>query len=152
MDDRATRRNDVSESDGKQAIKPPLKVFLVEDSTLIRERLAEALSSSGRVEIVGHADDQSSAIAALREAPCDAVVLDLDLKQGNGLEVLKSLRAGKGVRTPPVVIVFTNYVDPHYRAQSMRLGANFFFDKARDFDRVREIIEKLAVPGGIVPA
>ena len=83
-----------------EAARRFLKVFLVEDSTLIRERLTESLSSSGRVEIVGHADDQSSAIAALHEAPCDAVVLDLDLKQGNGLEVLKSLRKDAGSANP----------------------------------------------------
>jgi len=128
--------------------RTPVKLFLVEDSALIRERLAEELASAGRIEVVGAAETQSAAIAALRDLPCDAIILDLDLKQGNGFEVLKRVRANhRGPR--PLVIVFTNYVYPHYRNESMRLGADFFFDKAQDFDRLRETIEKfLPADGG----
>jgi len=120
-----------------------LRVFLVEDSSLIRERLGEDIASAGRIEVVGYAETEDAAIAALHEQQCDVIILDLDLRQGNGFEVLKSVRADPaGPR--PLVIVFTNYVYPHYRSQSVRLGADYFFDKARDFDRVREVIEDLA--------
>ena len=120
-----------------------LRVFLVEDSVLIRERLGEDIASAGRIEVVGYAETEAAAVAALQAHPCDVIILDLDLKQGNGFEVLKSVRADHtGPR--PLVIVFTNYVYPHYRSQSVRLGADYFFDKARDFDRVREVIEDLA--------
>lgn len=121
--------------------RTPVKLFLVEDSALIRERLAEEIASAGRIEVVGAAETEFGAIAALQDLQCDAIILDLDLKQGNGFEVLKWVRAAhRGPR--PLIIVFTNYVYPQYRNQSMRLGADFFFDKAQDFDRVRETIEK----------
>ena len=120
-----------------------LRVFLVEDSALIRERLGEDIASAGRIDVVGYAETEAEAVAALHERQCDVIILDLDLRQGNGFEVLKSVRADPaGPR--PLVIVFTNYVYPHYRSQSVRLGADYFFDKARDFDRVREVIEDLA--------
>ncbi len=120
-----------------------LRVFLVEDSALIRERLGEDIASAGRIEVVGYAETETAAIAALHELHCDVIILDLDLRQGNGFEVLKSVRAERtGPR--PLVIVFTNYVYPHYRNQSVRWGADFFFDKARDFERVREVIQDLA--------
>ena len=101
--------------------------------------------------MVGIAETESAAIAALRGLACDAIILDLDLKQGNGFEVLKWVRAGhRGPR--PLIIVFTNYVYPQYRNQSMRLGADFFFDKAQDFDRLRETIDKfLPADGGRPP-
>ena len=120
-----------------------LRVFLVEDSALIRERLGEDIASAGRIDVVGYAETEAEAVAALQERQCDVIILDLDLRQGNGFEVLKSVRSDPaGPR--PLVIVFTNYVYPHYRSQSVRLGADYFFDKARDFERVREVIEDLA--------
>ncbi|HXC37610.1 MAG TPA: response regulator [Burkholderiales bacterium] len=121
----------------------PVRVFLVEDSPKIRERLVEGISMAGKVEVVGCADTEAGAQDSLARLDCDVVVLDLDLKQGNGLRVLQWLRAGS-TRTRPVVIVFTNYVMSHYRTQSLRLGADFFFDKARDFDRVLEVIQGVA--------
>ncbi|HLU77889.1 MAG TPA: response regulator [Burkholderiales bacterium] len=119
----------------------PVRVLLIEDSAIIRERLAESIVEPGRIEIVGQADCEGDALRALRDTPCDAVVLDLQLKQGSGLGVLKSARARPG---EPVYIVFTNYDFPHYREKSAQLGASFFFDKAREHARVREVLEDMA--------
>lgn len=131
--------------------RKPVKLFLVEDSALIRERLAEEFASAGRIEIVGNAETESEAIEALQDLQCDAIILDLDLRQGNGFEVLKRVRSDR--RGPrPLIIVFTNYVYPHYRNESVRLGADFFFDKARDFDRVRETIERFTPTHGSTSA
>jgi DNA-binding NarL/FixJ family response regulator len=125
----------------------PVRVFLVEDSPMIRERLIEGISSEGKVEVIGYSDTEAGAEKSLARLDCDVVVLDLDLKQGNGLRVLEWLRAGSTLARP-VVIIFTNYVLQHYRTRSMQLGADYFFDKARDFDRVLEVIEKVASPPG----
>ena len=120
----------------------PIRVFLVEDSTIIRERLSESIIQEGRIEVAGYADTETDALHALRETAFDAVVLDLQLKRGSGLAVLKAMRAGDVA--PPVFIVFTNYDFPHYRAKSTQLGADYFFDKAREYDRVREVLEDIA--------
>ena len=127
--------------------RTPVRLFLVEDSALIRERLAEELVSAGRIEVIGTAETQIAAIAELQELQCDAIILDLDLKQGNGFEVMRWVRAShRGPR--PLIIVFTNYSYPEYRNESMRLGADFFFDKGQDFDRLRETIEKFLPADG----
>jgi DNA-binding response OmpR family regulator len=120
-------------------IARPLKVFLVEDSKLIRERLEEALGNA----IAGFADSEATAMPALHNSDFDAIILDLQLRHGNGLAVLRRVRAEKpGPR--PVIIVFTNFATPHFREVSMRCGADYFFDKSRDYDRVREVLEDLA--------
>jgi len=121
---------------------PPLRVFLVEDSPIIRERLTESLTAPGRIEIVGHADTEQTAIAALTGADWDALVLDLQLKQGTGLGVLKAIAAAR----PPgsKVIVLTNYAIPQFRDRSVALGADFFFDKSREYYRVRSVLEEMA--------
>jgi DNA-binding NarL/FixJ family response regulator len=120
----------------------PLRVLLIEDSPLIRERLAESLATPGRVEIVGQADSEQAAIGLLAAAPWDVMVLDLQLRHGTGLGVLRALTT----RRPPKakVIVLTNYAFPQYRAKSLALGADYFFDKAREYHRVREVLDTLA--------
>lgn len=118
-----------------------VRVFIVEDSPVIRERLTESVTSPGRIEVVGYAESESGAVEALRDAQWDAVILDLQLKDGNGLRVLKALRAAKEGK---LVIVLTNYAFPQYRARSEQLGADYFFDKSREYHRVREVLEQRA--------
>src|SRR5881227_4001635 len=131
-------------SDGVSQVNnvTPLRVLLIEDSPLIRERLFESLVDPGRIEIVGEADTEEAAISLLSAAPWDVLVLDLQLKHGTGLGVLRSLISH---RAPDAkVIVLTNYAFPQYRAKSFALGADFFFDKAREYHRVREVLDTLA--------
>jgi len=121
----------------------PLRVFLVEDSAVIRERLTESISALPHVEVVGHAATESEAISALEQVPSDAVVLDLQLRAGHGLNVLKALRETSS-RPRLTVIVLTNFTSPQYRGRSMEIGADYFFDKSRDYDRVCDVLEDLA--------
>ena len=72
----------------------PLRVLLIEDSPLIRERLFESLVDPGRIEIVGEADTEQAAVALLTAEPWDVLVLDLQLKHGTGLGVLRALIQG----------------------------------------------------------
>jgi two-component system OmpR family response regulator len=118
-----------------------VRVFIVEDSPVIRERLTESLSSPGRIDVVGYAESEANAVAALQAGDWDAVILDLQLKEGNGLRVLKALRAA---REGKLIIVLTNYAFPQYRARSEQLGADYFFDKSREYHRVREVLEQRA--------
>ena len=120
-----------------------LRVILVEDSPIIRARLAETLSEIPNLEIIGQAESESDALALLDGGGWDAVVLDLQLRQGTGLGVLRKLKqAGRPSKSK--VIVFTNYAFPQYRDRSMSFGADFFFDKAREFHRVRDVLADLA--------
>ena len=120
----------------------PLRVLLIEDSPLIRERLAETIVEAGRVEIVGQADSEQAAIGLIASTPWHAMVLDLQLRHGTGLGVLRALVS---VRPPGArVIVLTNYAFPQYRAKSLALGADHFLDKAREYHRVHEILDALA--------
>src|SRR3954470_17913591 len=123
-----------------------LRVIIVEDSALIRARLTESLGEIANLEIVDLIDTEGAALTAMREGAWDAAVLDLQLKQGTGLGLLKSL--AQGVRRPNTkIIVFTNYAFPQYRDRSLALGADYFFDKSREFHRVREVLQGLASGG-----
>lgn len=120
-----------------------LRVVIVEDSALIRARLSESLAEIPNLVIVDQVENEAAAVAVLREGRWDAVVLDLQLRQGTGLGVLKALAQGARPENAKV-IVFTNYAFPQYRDRSLALGADYFFDKAREFHRVREVLNSLA--------
>ncbi len=118
-----------------------LKVLLVEDSRVLADRLMELIDQTAAVDLVGHVDNERDAIALLHRKHVDVVILDLQLRQGTGFGVLKSLATDT---KKPCVIVLTNYDLPEYRREATHLGADHFLDKSREYHRVPEILEALA--------
>jgi DNA-binding NarL/FixJ family response regulator len=70
-------------------------------------------------------------------------VLDLQLRTGHGFNVLKAVRS-RPYGSQLIVVVFTNFTSSQYRDRCMEMGADYFFDKSREFHRVREVLAKLA--------
>jgi len=120
----------------------PLRVFLVEDNPMIRERLIESLTSTGRIDVVGYAESEREAVDALADGRWDAVLLDLQLKQGNGLGVLRAI--GPSRPHGAKILVLTTYAIPQYRDRSLALGADAFFDKSREYDRAVDMLSEFA--------
>ena len=117
------------------------KVFLVEDSLPVRERLSALLTAGGTNEIVGTAAGAREAIAAILAARPDAVVLDLNLAQGSGFDVLRAVRDA----APEIdFYMLSNFASEPYRRHAASLGARGFFDKTSEFERVREILAERA--------
>jgi DNA-binding NarL/FixJ family response regulator len=125
-----------------------LRVLIVEDSPIVAERLSESLLAVRGLRIIDTIDRENKAIEALERGGIDVVVLDLRLNRGTGFGVLRALSARAeandgGREARPVVIIFTNYDLPEYRRQALALGADYFLDKARDFERLPGLIETL---------
>ncbi len=120
-----------------------MKVYLVEDSPVLRDRVMESLAEDDRVAVVGHAETEDAALAGIAAAAPDAVILDIQLKRGNGLNVLRRL-ARLGLARLPTVIVLTNFAEPEYRRRAIAAGCDFFFDKSSEFDRVADVLGTLA--------
>lgn len=120
----------------------PVRVFVVEDSPFVRERLIESLTVAGTVEVIGQAEGEAEAVAALRAVPWNALVLDLELKQGTGFGVLRAIAPCRPEGAK--IIVLTNYAVKPMREASLALGADFVFDKMRETPRVREVLDAMA--------
>lgn len=122
-----------------------LKTFLVEDSPVIRSNLVAALEDLAPVQIVGFAetaDEACDQLKALDEpGACDLAIVDVFLKAGSGLDVLRCLRGqGSSVRR----VVLTNYASPEMRAQCLELGAEKVFDKSRDIEALVDYCNEIA--------
>jgi DNA-binding NarL/FixJ family response regulator len=116
--------------------KKIVKVFIVDDSAVLRERLITILSELKGIEIIGQAKGPLEAQEAIPKLKPDVVILDIRMPGGKGIDVLENIKKGK---SPPIVIMFTNYPYPQYRKKYMDAGADFFFDKSTEFDKITEI-------------
>lgn len=112
---------------------PPLKTYIVEDSQIIRDDLIATLEELLPVEVVGTAEDESSAVHWLTQPnnEVDLVIVDIFLKGGSGLGVI---RATNGLPQRHKLVVLTNYATPEIRRKCLALGANKVFDKSNDID------------------
>jgi DNA-binding NarL/FixJ family response regulator len=109
-----------------------LRVFVVEDSGVFRDALAEALGEIPAT-IVGHAEDEATAAAWLEANACDLVIVDLWLRTGSGLGLMRTLHAAP--RTFRWVVL-SSFVDESTRRAATALGAGRAFDKASDMDQL----------------
>jgi DNA-binding NarL/FixJ family response regulator len=113
------------------------KVFIVEDSPPVLERLSALLGALPNTQIVGHAAGAEEAVRAIMAAQPDLVLLDLRLAQGTGFDVLIELHE----KAPGIELyMLSNYASEPYRRQAERLGARGFFDKSGDMQRVRDAV------------
>ena len=123
----------------------PLKVFLADDSSLVRERLVAMLAEVPGIEIVGHAEDAFSALEAISILKPDVVVLDIYMPGSvTGMYVLERMR---NERHAPLIIMLTNYSYEQYKKRCLAAGAAYFFDKSNEFERVPEVLLELLSKG-----
>jgi DNA-binding NarL/FixJ family response regulator len=111
----------------------PLKTYIVEDSRVIRENLIATLEELVPAEVVGVAEDEATAVQWLT-APhhaAELVIVDIFLKAGSGLGVLRALQDHLPRRT---LVVLSNYTTPEMRRKCLALGADRVFDKSYDID------------------
>ena len=120
-----------------------LKVFIVEDSPVIRENLVGALEELAPIQVVGTAEDEGSAVRwlASRDNDCDLVIVDIFLRGGSGLGVLRSVAS---MHRPMQLVVLSNYATPDMRARSKALGADAFFDKSAEIELLLDYCERLS--------
>ncbi len=116
------------------------KVFIVEDSASIRERLAGLLAGMKGVSVVGEAATPQAAVEGILRTRPNLAVLDIHLTGGSGIEVLRKVHP----QAPEVdFVVLTNHPSPQYRRACMESGASHFLDKTTEFSKVGQIISGL---------
>ena len=114
-----------------------LRIYLVEDNLLIRENLTSTLTEMVGAEFIGWAEGEREAVDWLGQNAdgWDLAIVDLFLKQGNGLGVVAACRSRTGGKK---LVVLTNYATPAVRERCMALGADAVFDKSNDIEKLVE--------------
>jgi DNA-binding NarL/FixJ family response regulator len=123
-----------------------LNVFIVEDSSAVRESLHQLLSDIHGVSVVGYAADEAGAIEGIDRLLPDFVILDLHLQQGTGLNVLTNVKKNHARMK---VAVLSNYASALYVSACRQSGADYFFDKSFQFMLLGQLLAQLASPAGL---
>jgi DNA-binding NarL/FixJ family response regulator len=118
----------------------PLNVFIVDDSPIVVERLSAMLTELCWVKVMGTSTSADEAIVALDTSKPDVMILDIHLAGGTGLDVLHHIHESASAVT---VIVLTNYPDSQHRQWCLEAGADFFFDKSCEFERIPQVLQSL---------
>lgn len=111
----------------------PIKVFIVEDSLVIRDSLIATLEELLPLKVVGVADDELGTLQWLLkpENECDLIIVDLFLRNGTGLGILRALH---GKPKKYAVVVLSNFATIDTRQKCFGLGADRVFDKSNEID------------------
>jgi DNA-binding NarL/FixJ family response regulator len=118
-----------------------VKVLIVDDSIVVRDRIAGMLSSISGVEVVGTAANSIDAIYLVNKLKPDAVTLDIRIPGESGIEVLKKIKKNQ---SSIIVMMLTNYPQEQYKTKCYKLGGDYFFSKSDEFEKVEEVVSKLA--------
>jgi two-component system, OmpR family, response regulator len=125
----------------------PLRTFIVEDSPLIRENLVATLEEMLPLHVVGTAEDEAAAVRWFSDPAnaCELGIIDIFLKRGTGLGVLKAARsAHHGAK----LVVLSNYATPDVRRTCLELGADEVFDKSNDIEALLGYCARLVAADG----
>src|SRR5687767_13476375 len=121
-----------------------IRIITVDDSLIVAERLQSMLNEVESVEYLGNATSISGALQLIQQEEPNVVVLDIHLKEdvlaANGVHLLIQLR----MKYPKMkIIMLTNLSAPQYRHTCMTLGADYFFDKTNDFEKIPVVLKEI---------
>lgn len=116
------------------------RIFLVDDHPLVREWLAQLLLRQTDFEVIGQAEEPAAALAAMCACPPDVAVVDLALRTGTGLDLIKNLRA----QLPQVqIVVLSMHEELAQVERALRAGATGYVMKRESTTRIVEAIRSV---------
>jgi len=113
------------------------RVFIVDDHTLVREWLANLLRQEPDLEVCGLADTAAAALAGMIAAKPAIAIIDLSLKGGSGLELIKDLRR---ICPATQVVVLSMHEEIYFIERAFRAGARGYVTKRDSTERIVEAI------------
>lgn len=127
-------------------IRSEKRLLLIEDSAPLRERLMAMLTVPGKMRVSAWAETEEDAVTKVRDEEFDVLVVDVELRQGSGINVIRQARRLCEGKRQPLIIVLTNYSLPTVRERCLAAGADHFLDKMQQFSEPLVLIESLTVP------
>jgi len=122
-----------------------MKVLIVDDSALIRVRLAELLTELEGIEIVAQSDNAFDAAKLIKQLEPDVAILDLRMPKRSGMDLIEDVKSGP---QRPKIIMLTNFPTPENREKCLSSGADYFFDKSSEIEGVMAVLKDLLQESG----
>ena len=123
------------------------QILLIEDTDSVREVITRQLEALGA--IVTALADGDTVKRELDAKDYDLVIADIELAQGNGLDVIRYARTHLPPNHSPVFVVLSNHTYFHYRKIAQQLGVQHFFDKSLQFDQAIQVVGHMAQQAGV---
>jgi DNA-binding NarL/FixJ family response regulator len=125
------------------ADRHPLRVFLVEDSIDVRDLMMENLAMIPGVVVSGTSESEGDALNQLNALPCDVLIVDIQLKKGNGISLLRQISEGHRV-SKTLKIICSNNASEVFRRAGQQYGVRHFFDKTSEFPQLFALLKDLS--------
>lgn len=117
-----------------------MKVFIADDSERLRRSLANALMDIPMLRLVGQTGEKSMVLRLVEQTRPELIVLDLRMSGGNTFGLIRSLKAAM---PNAVLVIFTNFSYHLYRDRCLEMGADHFFEKTMQSEKMIHLIVKL---------
>jgi DNA-binding NarL/FixJ family response regulator len=117
-----------------------MKVLIVDDSTIVRVRLADLVLEIEGVESVAQAQDALRGLDLVKTMKPDVAIFDVRMPKRSGIDLLEDV---KRIGQAPKVIMLTNFPTPENREKCFSLGADYFFDKSSEIEQVIDVLKNL---------
>jgi DNA-binding NarL/FixJ family response regulator len=122
-----------------------IKVLVADDSKDVRTRLQAVLEDTGKIKVIGMAENHKKVINLFKQLKPDAVILDIKIPEKGGIETAIDLYEISS-RTP--IIILRDYPDLRFRAISLKSEHIVFLDKSKEFEDIPSVLRKLCQDSG----
>ncbi|MFM2001515.1 MAG: Oxygen regulatory protein NreC [Planctomycetota bacterium] len=120
------------------------RVLIVDDHPMVRLGLSMSISADPDFEVCGEAGSESEALELLRKISPDLMIVDVSLKEGNGIELIKQIR-GRYPRLP--ILVVSGFKESLYGERALRAGASGYLNKQESQAKLIEAL-RMILKGG----
>lgn len=124
-----------------------IRIFLADDHVIVRDGVKRILDRTDGMHVVGEAGDGKALLEQLRTTACDVLILDLNMPEVGGIDVLRQVRASY---PRLAVLILSMYAEDQYAARLLRAGASGYLAKGRSSDELVLAVQKVAGGGRYV--
>jgi DNA-binding NarL/FixJ family response regulator len=115
-----------------------LRIYIIEDSESIMQRISRLISAVEETEIVGSSGNIDEALDSIKNLKPEVVILDISVEKVKGLKMIQDI---KQMNPFTKVVMFTNYDFQSYKDKSYEYGADYYLDKSQEFEKLAGILE-----------
>ena len=117
------------------------KVLIADDHTIVRKGLRQIIEETQDIVAVGEAGTSQEILDKVRKTDCDVLLLDISMPGGNGLDILKRVKAEK---PRLAVLILSMHPEEQYAVRALKAGASGYLTKGSAPEELITAIRKVA--------